>query len=284
MFVADFDSQRDRDRVKAGSPWHVSHNAVIIEEFVDHMQPSELKFDKLQVWARVMNLPFNLRDDLWTKAIARRIDKNATSVHIDPVGGYLRARVTIDVNKPLRRGLLIDSAKRNRTDWYEIQYEQIPHFCFSCGRLGHADMVCPTPGSRDEEGNLPFGPELRADDKKKAASAENSLKEKVYSKNSGRDTSSSSTAADGGGEVTSPEKRKTLNKRKGGSQQIYRKVVPVLAITNGGGDAAASPVPFVPQQTEEVDDHLKAEEPPKKKPTPPNSESAGPVLQPCQSQ
>jgi hypothetical protein len=73
MFVADFDSQRDRDRVKAGSPWHVSHNAVIIEEFVDHMQPSELKFDKLQVWARVMNLPFNLRDDLWTKAIARQI-------------------------------------------------------------------------------------------------------------------------------------------------------------------------------------------------------------------
>jgi hypothetical protein len=47
MFVADFESQRDRDRIKAGSPWHVSNNAVIIEEFVDHMRPSELKFDKL---------------------------------------------------------------------------------------------------------------------------------------------------------------------------------------------------------------------------------------------
>ena len=30
MFVADFESQRDRDRVWAGSPWHISKNAVIL--------------------------------------------------------------------------------------------------------------------------------------------------------------------------------------------------------------------------------------------------------------
>jgi hypothetical protein len=67
-------------------------------------------------------------------------------------------------------------------------------------------MVCPTPGSRDEKGNLPFGPEMRADDKKKTTSTESSSKGNVHSQNSGRDTSSSSTAADGGGEVNSPQK------------------------------------------------------------------------------
>jgi hypothetical protein len=49
MFVAGFETQTDRDRVKEGSPWHVSNNAVVLGEFVDHMWPSELKFDKLQL-------------------------------------------------------------------------------------------------------------------------------------------------------------------------------------------------------------------------------------------
>jgi hypothetical protein len=95
-----------------------------------------LKFDKLQLWARVINLPFNLRNDDWGKAIAKQLNKNASSMLIDPVGGYLRARITVDVNKPLRRGMLIDSARRQSTYWYDIQYENIPFFCFSCGGWG----------------------------------------------------------------------------------------------------------------------------------------------------
>ena len=52
-FVADFENCRDRDRVREGSPWHVSRHAVILADFDDCMRPSELKFDKLQLWARV---------------------------------------------------------------------------------------------------------------------------------------------------------------------------------------------------------------------------------------
>ncbi|KAM0855627.1 hypothetical protein ACQ4PT_049646 [Festuca glaucescens] len=53
--------KRDRDRVWTGLPWHVSKNAVILSEFEDCMKPSELKFDRLSLWARIINLPFNLR-------------------------------------------------------------------------------------------------------------------------------------------------------------------------------------------------------------------------------
>lgn len=144
--MADFETQRDRDRVRDGAPWHVSKNAVILEEFVPWMLPSELKFDKLQLWARVINLPFHLRTDAWGEAIAKQIDKNTSMIHIDPMGGFLRARVTVDVRKPLRRWILIDSELRKSRDWFDIQYEQVPYFCFSCGRLGHSDLFCPTPG------------------------------------------------------------------------------------------------------------------------------------------
>ena len=156
VFVAKFESQRDRDRVWEGSPWHINKNAVILAEFEGWMRPSDLSFDKLQVWVRFLNLPYNLRNTTKGLGVARQIDKACSVVQIDPVGGFLRARVSIDVNKPLRRGILIESAKRKCTDWYDIAYEHIPHFCFSCGRLGHADPFCPTPGKRDEYGNLPF--------------------------------------------------------------------------------------------------------------------------------
>jgi hypothetical protein len=112
MFVAEFATQRDRERVWNGSPWHVNKNAVILSEFEECMKPSELKFDRLSLWARVINLPFNLRDKKWWLPIAQQIDKHAKEVHFDHVGGFLRARVTMDVASPLRQWVLIESARR----------------------------------------------------------------------------------------------------------------------------------------------------------------------------
>ena len=209
IFVAEFETQRDHDRVLEGSPWHVSKHAVILIEFKESMQPSELQFDKLRIWARVLNLPFNLRSDTRGKAVARQIDTNASAVQFDPVGGFLRARVTIDVRKPLRRWILIDSARRKKVDMYDLQYEQLPYFCFSCGRLGHSDLYYPTPGSRDENGNLPFGPSLRAlDESKKQGSNDNSSRDTRTGAQSKATTKNSSTNKDLGEEEESPKKNK----------------------------------------------------------------------------
>ena len=58
VFVADFETQREQDCVKDGAPWHISKN------LVNHMVPSELKPDRLQMWARVFNLCFNMRNGI----------------------------------------------------------------------------------------------------------------------------------------------------------------------------------------------------------------------------
>ena len=55
MSVAEFESQRDRDRVWGWSPWHINKNVVVLAEFDECMMPDEVKFDRLQVWARVIN-------------------------------------------------------------------------------------------------------------------------------------------------------------------------------------------------------------------------------------
>ncbi|KAE8801707.1 Alanyl-tRNA synthetase [Hordeum vulgare] len=95
-FLAEFETQRDRDRIWEGSPWHVSRNAIVLAEFDDCMRPDEVKFDRPSLWARVPNLPYNLRNDAWGKLIAQQTDKGVTAVQFDHVGGFLRARVSIE--------------------------------------------------------------------------------------------------------------------------------------------------------------------------------------------
>ncbi|KAM0917005.1 hypothetical protein ACQ4PT_009833 [Festuca glaucescens] len=156
-------------------------------------------------------------------SLAGKIDKKVKEVQFDHVGGFLRARVTIDIANPLRRWVLIDSAKRKSVDLYEIQYEHVPHFCFSCGRLGHPDTLCPSPGNRDENGKLPFGKGLRAsDDWKKASYSEGST---GSSQNRKVETRNSSNAATARTEATSPLKKNQNVKRKAETQQkVYRRV------------------------------------------------------------
>jgi hypothetical protein len=87
--------------------------------------------------------------------ITQDIEKNASQLVFDPVGGYLRARGDIDVPKPLRRGLLIDFAARQSRDWYHIQYEETLHLCFLCSRLGHSEIYCSAPSF-----GIPMGSDL----------------------------------------------------------------------------------------------------------------------------
>ncbi|KAM0904561.1 hypothetical protein ACQ4PT_017923 [Festuca glaucescens] len=101
MFVAEFATQHDRDHVWEGLPWHVSNNDVVSSEFEDCMTPSELKFDRLQLWARIMNLPFNLREKKWWLLIAHQIDKGAKDVQFDHVGGTRDSNGNLPFGKDL---------------------------------------------------------------------------------------------------------------------------------------------------------------------------------------
>ncbi|KAK1647908.1 hypothetical protein QYE76_065713 [Lolium multiflorum] len=126
LFVAEFGTKADKDRVVDGPPWFVGKHAVLLKDF-----------DVDQEYGRC-----------W--------------------GSFLRVRVELDVDKPLRRGVTIFSQRRNATDWFDVQYENLPHFCFSCGLIGHSSVECKNPGERDAEGKLPYsGDRLCAPDERK---------------------------------------------------------------------------------------------------------------------
>jgi hypothetical protein len=73
--------------------------------------------------------------------------------------GYLRVRVDYPLNKPLVPELSLKIKGRGQMQ-ITIRYESVPHFCFTCGQIGHAAANCDE-NSGDDLG-VKFGEELRA--------------------------------------------------------------------------------------------------------------------------
>lgn len=79
-------------------------------------------------------------------------------------GPYLRARVAIDVNKPVRRGVMLKMKKTGGAEWFDIQYEKLPFYYLACGVMGHSELQCSQAVIRNELGKLAYDVVLRAPD------------------------------------------------------------------------------------------------------------------------
>jgi hypothetical protein len=171
LFIAEFESEFDKSRVLEGSPWYIGRQAVdrqtvILQDFNSDMRPTDFSFNEMAIWVNILNLPLGLRNEKWGFEIAGKIGKEVLKVDVDEqkraVGKELRARVVIPLNEPLPRGVYVFSSRRQRKEWYDVVYERLPYFCFSCGIIGHSEIECPTPAMRDDKGCLPCSEKLRA--------------------------------------------------------------------------------------------------------------------------
>lgn len=75
-------------------------------------------------------------------------------------GAFLRGRVAIEINRPLRRGVLLRMSKTEEPRWFAVQYEKLPFYCFACGIMGHSEVECDQSVARDDEGKLPYDVQL----------------------------------------------------------------------------------------------------------------------------
>ncbi|KAM0845547.1 hypothetical protein ACQ4PT_056296 [Festuca glaucescens] len=159
LFIAEFGSKADRDRVMEGSPWTVGRHAVLMKKYDVEVQPHMVVFDRLAIWARILALPNRLMYSTRGMEIAKPIGL-VKKIEADALGRcwgvFMRVRVEVKVHEPLLRCVTVFSSKLQTTETYAVQYEQLPYFCFSCGLLGHSTLACATPADRDENGDLPY--------------------------------------------------------------------------------------------------------------------------------
>jgi hypothetical protein len=170
LFVAEFSQQQDMERALNGSPWLVGRHALLLQTYDDRVKPSDIKFDKMEIWVRILNLPLgwmNRHRGERAMSLVGSVKRMDVDKEGKAGGAYLRARVAIDIAKPLRRGVLLKTKKDTAPEWFDLQYEKLPFYCLSCGILGHSELECEEPVIRCSSGKLPYDVKLRAPEPKK---------------------------------------------------------------------------------------------------------------------
>ncbi|TVT99897.1 hypothetical protein EJB05_54709, partial [Eragrostis curvula] len=144
LFLVQFQCLGDWNRVMDGGPWIFRGSSVILQEYDGFSNVYEYKLDKIPVWARIQGVPEGLmkKKELAEK-VAKKVGGPPLTVivnegKINPLK-YLRARVFIDVAKPLVRFVPITIKEQKK---YPVLYEKLPAFCFFCGCIGHEMDEC----------------------------------------------------------------------------------------------------------------------------------------------
>jgi hypothetical protein len=170
MFVAELGSKADMERILASASWMVGKHAVILKEYDEKLSASEIVFDRMEIWVRILNLPLGwMNQQRGTRAMSLIGTMIKMDVDDDgkASGAFLRARVAIEIGKPLRRGVLLRMSRSEEPRWFAIQYERLPFYCFGCGIMGHSEIECPNPVPRNVDGKLPYDVQLRAPEERR---------------------------------------------------------------------------------------------------------------------
>ncbi|KAK1693144.1 hypothetical protein QYE76_009841 [Lolium multiflorum] len=145
IFMFTFYQASGKRKALEEGPWMFENDLLLMEEFDVNKTADEYKFESFPIWIRIFNLPLGRMNrktgEEMGDAIGEFIDVETDANGMAP-GKYLRVKVRLQVNKPLLRGMMVTFGEDNREKWCRFEYEYLPNFCFTCGKVGHIDKAC----------------------------------------------------------------------------------------------------------------------------------------------
>ncbi|XP_019171983.1 PREDICTED: uncharacterized protein LOC109167423 [Ipomoea nil] len=165
LFLFVFYHDTDVEYVLDGGPWAFENNTLVCREVVGGMSPGDVPLDTVDMWVQLHDLPMGYTSQKVLEQAGNFIGKFVK--HDDRFVGapwitFYRIRVSIAVNKPLRRGMKLLKGDKT-TCWVFFKYERLHKFCFFCGLMGHVHTFClKARESRVPVDKLSYGAELRA--------------------------------------------------------------------------------------------------------------------------
>ena len=139
-----FGSSYQRDWVENSGPWNFENNLLLLCRWKKGLTSANIVFSHSPFWVQLWGLPFELMSKEVGQDIGRsrgrfiEVDKRAGQVD---QAKFIRIRVDLPIEKPLRRGGHVVS-KDGEKYWVQFRYERLPTFCYLCGKLGHDDKHC----------------------------------------------------------------------------------------------------------------------------------------------
>ncbi|CAH9073758.1 unnamed protein product [Cuscuta europaea] len=160
-----FYNENDMIRVLEEGPWTFDQNPIVLARLKQGDLPLQMSLNRADFWLQVHDVPmgfFSIENAIKIGNFVGRfvkVDEQNFSMEWNP---FMRVRVSIDLNRPLKRKLFLQSDE-GESFCVKFRYEKLPSFCFACGIIGHSERFCPHyPDGKDRRGGFRFGPELRA--------------------------------------------------------------------------------------------------------------------------
>ena len=134
-----FSSKYQLEWVEKCGPWSFDNNLLLLCRWKKGLTSTNISFTYSPFWVQIWGLPFKhmsqeIGKDIGSK-IGRFIEVHKRSWQYDQAK-FMRVRVDLEIDKPLRRGAYITSLDGERL-WLSFKYERLPILCFICGKLGH---------------------------------------------------------------------------------------------------------------------------------------------------
>lgn len=168
-YVFQFFHPVDLRRIYEGGPWSFGNHPLILHHLKNGEFPLRVPLDFINFWVQVHDLPVGYITEGLGRQLGNFIGQfleydstNSGSVWRQ----YMRIRVAINVNNPLKRCKRIK--KPDGTSFIvNFKYEKLHIFCFVCGRLGHSESFCEDLFTRSQEDiKKEWGPWLKAADRR----------------------------------------------------------------------------------------------------------------------
>ncbi|KAH7844603.1 hypothetical protein Vadar_029804 [Vaccinium darrowii] len=144
LFHFRFANDMDMQRVLNGGPWCFDNLLLLLKRWEVGMKADSVEFKDIEFWIQLWGLPFECITQEIGKAIGERIG-TVLEVHkiaeSNEWGRYIRIRVSIPLNRPLRRGGNVVLGEGDKC-WVDYKYERLLVFCHCCGMLDHETRDC----------------------------------------------------------------------------------------------------------------------------------------------
>ncbi|CAJ2627958.1 unnamed protein product [Trifolium pratense] len=145
LFHFFMDEKIDTKRIIQGNPWVFRNSWLIVQPWKRDIDVRSLEFHHAPIWIQLWGLPPHCK----TKQMGIKIGSASmgTAVLASELYKYpknkliVKIKVNLEIYKPIKAGIHIRSVK-DGVHWIDFRYEKLPHFCFTCGLIGHIETNC----------------------------------------------------------------------------------------------------------------------------------------------
>ncbi|KAK1611919.1 hypothetical protein QYE76_035592 [Lolium multiflorum] len=138
-FIVQAKCLRDWQRITDHGPWLFREQGVLIEKYDGCCKAMSVELNMIHAWVQIHDVPELFRKKHIMTDLAAKVGQ---LLAVDMTGGeFARARVWLDVRKPLTR-FVTTRPKEESPVFMRVKYEKIPKYCAVCGFLGHVKEEC----------------------------------------------------------------------------------------------------------------------------------------------